>query len=88
MRGRARPGRRRRRGLWYFISRLFGPPRGRHVMGAPPPPPETAVDPLAPVASIRLIFTDGSVVELPEGSAEESQAQYLALRVLEAGRRA
>ena len=87
MSGRAKPGR-RRRGLWHLISRLFGAPKGRHVIGAPPPPPVTAVDPVAPVASIRLILTDGSVVELPEGSAEESQARYLALRVLEAGRRA
>ena len=88
MSGRDKAGRRRRRGLWHFISRLFGPPKGRHVMGVPPPPPETAVDPLGPEASIRLIFTDGSVVELPEGSAEGRRARYLALRVLEAGRRA
>ena len=39
------------------------------------------------LASIRLIFTDGSVVPLPEGSIEGRQAQYLARRVLEAGRR-
>ena len=71
-----------------MISRLFGPPRGRHVVGAPPPPPQAAAEPPPPVASIRLIFTDGSVVALPEGSVEERQAQYLALRVLEAGGRA
>ena len=39
------------------------------------------------LASIRLIFTDGSVVPLLEGSVEGRQAQYLASRVLEAGRR-
>ena len=39
------------------------------------------------LASVRLIFTDGSVVPLPPGSIEERQAQYLARRVLEAGGR-
>lgn len=41
----------------------------------------------AGLASVRLIFTDGSVVPLPAGSVEERQAQYLARRVLEAGGR-
>ncbi|MGH2775774.1 MAG: hypothetical protein ACRDJT_10150 [Actinomycetota bacterium] len=41
----------------------------------------------AGLASVRLIFTDGSVVALPAGSVEERQAQYLARRVLEAGGR-
>jgi hypothetical protein len=41
----------------------------------------------AGLASVRLIFTDGSVVPLPRGSVEERQAQYLARRVLEAGGR-
>jgi hypothetical protein len=37
-------------------------------------------------ASIRLIFTDGTVMPLPESSLEGRKAQYLARRVLEAGR--
>jgi hypothetical protein len=120
---------RKRRGLWGLVSRLFGKPRGRHVLGAPPPPPprrveappaEATVDPAeaailegavtslvseaasfaAPpqeetmtaitsleTASVRLIFVDGSVEPLPEGSAEERQAEYLARRVLDATRR-
>ncbi|MPZ90820.1 MAG: hypothetical protein GEU68_04175 [Actinobacteria bacterium] len=41
----------------------------------------------AGLASVRLIFTDGSVVPLPAGSVEERQAEYLARRVLEAGGR-
>lgn len=41
----------------------------------------------AGLTSVRLIFTDGSVVPLPAGSVEERQAQYLARRVLEAGGR-
>jgi hypothetical protein len=41
----------------------------------------------AGLASVRLIFTDGSVVPLPVGSVEERRAQYLARRVLEAGGR-
>jgi hypothetical protein len=41
--------------------------------------------PAAP-ATIRLIFTDGSVVLLPEASIDGRQAQYLARRVLEASR--
>jgi hypothetical protein len=40
----------------------------------------------AGLASIRLIFADGSVVPLPEGSLEGRKAQYLARRVLEAGK--
>ena len=40
----------------------------------------------AELASIRLIFADGSVVPLPEGSLEGRKAQYLARRVLEAGK--
>jgi hypothetical protein len=54
----------------------------------------SAVQALTPVvpaptglASIQLIFTDGSVVALPESSVEGRRAQYLAQRVLEAGRR-
>jgi hypothetical protein len=46
-----------------------------------------AVSVPAGFATIRLIFTDGSVVALPEGSLEERRAQYLARWVLEAGRR-
>ena len=42
--------------------------------------------PSAGLASIRLIFADGSVVQLPEGSLEGRKAQYLARRVLEAGK--
>lgn len=127
--GRKKP----RRGLWSLIRRVFGTPRGRHVIGAAPAPemspapaigpaPEvspavapapiaspapdvepgipvapgiaaSAVQALSPVvpattglASIQLIFTDGSVVALPESSVEGRQAQYLARRVLEAGR--
>ena len=49
-----------------------------------------ALSPVIPattgLASIQLIFTDGSVVALPESSVEGRQAQYLARRVLEAGR--
>ena len=40
----------------------------------------------AGLATIRLIFADGSVVPLPEGTLEGRRAQYLARRVLEAGR--
>jgi hypothetical protein len=39
------------------------------------------------LTAVRLIFVDGSVLPLPEGSAEERQAQYLARRVLDATRR-
>ena len=40
----------------------------------------------AGLATVRLIFTDGSVVLLPEASRDGRQAQYLARRVLEASR--
>jgi hypothetical protein len=49
-------------------------------------PPQGAPVP-AGVTMIRLIFTDGSVVPLTEGSLEGRRAQYLARRVLEAGGR-
>jgi hypothetical protein len=49
--------------------------------------PSQAVSVPAGFATIRLIFTDGSVVALPEGSLEGRRAQYLARWVLEAGRR-
>jgi hypothetical protein len=52
-------------------------------------PPEQTSLPAATsagLASIRLIFTDGSVVPLPEGSFEGRKAQYLARRVLETGK--
>jgi len=52
------------------------------VQASPPDVPTTTG-----LASIRLIFTDGTVVPLPEGSVEGRRAQYLARRVLEAGRR-
>ena len=137
---RSAPRGRKRRGLWSLISRLFGTPKGRHVAGAPQPPPPIAIEPGARVAanapapetppsessgaeaapigeyeiadftptsasvatvvqasvpaatpaglaSVRLIFTDGSVVPLLAGSVEERRAQYLARRVLEAGGR-
>jgi hypothetical protein len=119
-----------KRGLWSLVSRMFGASRGRHVIGAPPPPtpspaptassapavgtrpPVEPAVPLAPgvaastapsatpvggaspppvpvpagLATIRLIFADGSVVPLPEGSHEGRRAQHLARSVLEAGR--
>jgi hypothetical protein len=49
--------------------------------------PSQAVSVPARFATIRLIFTDGSVVALPEESLEGRRAQYLARWVLEAGRR-
>jgi hypothetical protein len=51
--------------------------------------PHAEVLPTAPFepTAVRLIFVDGSVLPLPEGSAEERQAQYLARRVLDAARR-
>jgi hypothetical protein len=72
------------------------------VVDAPPGAAGDSVSPSAPAAGpvraqdapvpagptmIRLIFTDGSVVPLTEGSLEGRRAQYLARRVLEAGRR-
>jgi hypothetical protein len=124
---RVRRAPRKRRGLWGFLSRLFGKPRGRHVLGTPPPPPPGRVEPrptesafevgeapvpaaaplvtevAVPVAiphkrasasdpsleptAVRLIFVDGSVLPLPEGSVEERQAYDLARRVLDATRR-
>ena len=131
-----------RTGLLSLIRRVFGTPKGRHVIGAAPAPelppvpemspaplaspapaiapapevfpapalspaslppeaqPRTVAAEIAPSAvqapqsdaprigptSIRLIFRDGSVVSLTEGSVEGRQAQYLARRVLEAGR--
>ena len=59
------------------------------VASAPEPISEPASLPAATaagLASIRLIFADGSVVPLPEGSLEGRKAQYLARRVLEAGK--
>jgi hypothetical protein len=53
---------------------------------AGPVPAQEAPVPAGPTM-IRLIFTDGSVVPLSEGSLEGRRAQYLARRVLEAGRR-
>jgi hypothetical protein len=53
---------------------------------AGPVPAQEATVPAGPTM-IRLIFTDGSVVPLTEGSLEGRRAQYLARRVLEAGRR-
>jgi hypothetical protein len=53
---------------------------------AGPVPAQEAPVPAGPTM-IRLIFTDGSVVLLREGSLEGRRAQYLARRVLEAGRR-
>jgi hypothetical protein len=124
---RPRRAPRKRRGLWGFLSRLFGKPPGRHVLGTPPPPPPGKAEPrpaepafevveaplsaAAPLmtevalptaipqeqtpargpslepAAVRLIFVDGSVLPLPEGSPEERQAHYLARRVLDATRR-
>jgi hypothetical protein len=59
---------------------VASPPELTSVQTAPPA--ATA----AGLASIRLIFTDGSVVPLPEGSLEGRKAQYLARRVLETGK--
>jgi hypothetical protein len=72
---------------------------GAPVPAAAPPASEVAVEPAAPQeptpatapsfepAAVRLIFVDGSVLPLPEGSAEERQAYDLARRVLDATRR-
>ena len=57
-------------------------PSATPVGGASPPPAPVPDGP----ATIRLIFADGSVVPLLEGSLEGRQAQVLARRVLEAGR--
>ena len=116
-------------GLLSLVGRLFGAPKGRHVVGAPSPKsspvptaastpaagqgpqvepvppaaaPEVAAEPIpsgvatgdqaslqtasAELATIRLIFTDGSVVALSEASLEGRRAHSLARRVLEAGR--
>ena len=118
-----------KKGLLSLVNRMFGGPKGRHVVGASPPAPSaaptapatSAVGPGPPVesvspgaasgvaaesipsgvttadlaslktataelATIRLIFADGSVVPLSEGSLEGRRAHYLARRVLEAGR--
>ena len=58
------------------------------AVASPPEPTSvaSAAAGAAGLASIRLIFTDGTVVPLPEGSLEGRKAQYLARRVLEAGR--
>jgi len=114
--------------LLSLVNRMFGAPKGRHVVDASPPAPSpapimpstpaagpgpqveavsraapsvVAAEPVTPVAmadraslqaapaglaTIRLIFADGSVVALPEGTLEGRRAQYLARRVLEAGR--
>jgi predicted secreted protein len=53
---------------------------------AGPVPAQEAPVPAGPTM-IRLIFTDGSVVLLREGSLEGRRAQYLARRVLEAAQR-
>jgi hypothetical protein len=58
-------------------------PSATLVVRAPLP----AAPVLAEPASIQLIFTDGSVVPLPEDTRYGRQAQYLARRVLEAGQR-
>jgi len=118
-----------RKRLLSLVGRMFGAPKGRHVVEALPPassPARTAsstpavepgpqVEPVSAVAAsggaaesipsgvatadqaspqtapaqlatIRLIFADGSVVPLPEGSLEGRRAHSLARRVLEAGR--
>jgi hypothetical protein len=70
-------------------------PAGPEAAGVSMSPSATTAGPVAaqeaPVPAggtmIRLIFTDGSVVPLTEGSLEGRRAQYLARRVLEAGRR-
>jgi hypothetical protein len=117
-----------KKGLLSLVNRMFGAPKGRHVVEASPPGPSpaptasstpsagpgrpvepappaaaswVAAEPVPPVttavraslqtppaelATVRLIFADGSVVPLPEGSLEGRRAHYLARRVLEAGR--
>ena len=118
-----------KKGLLSLVGRMFGAPKGRHVVGASSPassPAATAsstsavgpgpqVEPVSPaaasgvaaepipsgvatadqpslqtasaeLATIRLIFADGSVVALSEASLEGRRAHSLARRVLEAGR--
>jgi hypothetical protein len=118
-----------KKGLLSLVGRMFGAPKGRHVVGASSPAffpaptasstpavgpgpqlesvspaaaPGVATEPISPgiatvdkaplqtasaeLATIRLIFADGSVVALSEASLEGRRAHSLARRVLEAGR--
>ena len=66
---------------------VASPPELTSEQTAPPAATTASAAATTPgLASIRLIFTDGSVVPLPEGSLEGGKAQYLARRVLESGK--
>ena len=66
---------------------VASPPELTSEQTAPPAATTASAAATTPgLASIRLIFTDGSVVPLSEGSLEGRKAQYLARRVLESGK--